>query len=168
MNRMVIKRATLEDRSVIECILFDAVKWLNEMNQPLWRIEDVKWEALAKSYLIEDFYIAYGNNEPSGCMALVDFDPVFWPDVAKGEALMIHKLAVVKNARKAGVADALIQYAKEEGRKRQVGTVRLDCRQDRQRLRSFYERHGFVCVHEKTLRGKWDVAFYSHSLIWKG
>ena len=43
---------------------------------------------------------------PTGCMALIDYDPFFWTDVNKGESLFIHKLAVIKSARKSGVAHA--------------------------------------------------------------
>ncbi len=164
MNKTEIKQAQVNDIAIIENILLDTIDWLNEMGQPLWSTEDVKWSTLAKSYHIADFYIAFLNGKPAGCMALVDYDPFFWPDVGKSEALMIHKLAVTKAARKTGVADALINYAKGEGSRRKVSSIRLDCHQYRDKLRAFYEQHGFVCVDEKTINGKWYTAFYVHEL----
>jgi len=159
-----IKRAEPADITVIESILLDAVNWLNDMSQPLWKAEDVKWDALAKSYQTGDFHIAFINSEPAGCMVLLDYAPFFWPDVARGEALFIHKLAVTKLERKSGVADALINFAKDEGTKRKASSIRLDCHQYREKLRAFYERHGFVCVEEKIINGKWHVAFYVYTL----
>ena len=44
------------------------------MGQPLWGLNEVKWDALSKNYKIGDFYIAYADGKPSGCMALVDSD----------------------------------------------------------------------------------------------
>ena len=159
-----IKRAEPIDIPIIESILLDTINWLNDMNQPLWRAEEVKWDTLSKSYQIGDFYIAFLNGEPAGCMVLLDHDPFFWPDVARGEALFIHKLAVTKHAKKSGVADTLINFAKDEGMKRQASSIRLDCHQYREKLRAFYERHGFVCVEEKIINEKWHVAFYVHTI----
>ena len=90
MKKIEIKRAKPMDIPVIESILLDTVNWLNDINQQLWREEDVKWDALAKSYQIEDFYIVFLNSEPAGCMVLLDYDPFFWPNVVKGEARLIH------------------------------------------------------------------------------
>jgi GNAT superfamily N-acetyltransferase len=164
MKKIEIKRAKPMDIPVIESILLDTVNWLNDINQQLWREEDVKWDALAKSYQIEDFYIVFLNSEPAGCMVLLDYDPFFWPNVAKGEALFIHKLAITKLARKSGVADALINFAKDEGIKQHASSIRLDCNQYREKLRAFYERHSFVCVDEKIINEKWHVAFYVYML----
>lgn len=155
-----IKQADTNDISVIESILLDALNWLNEMGQPLWKAEDVKWDALAKSYRIEEFYIASLDSKPAGCFVLLDYDPFFWPDVKKSEALFIHKLAVTKAARKQGIGNALMDYSKEEAGRRHISSVRLDCHQHRDKLRAFYEKQGFVCVDEKTFNGKWYTAFY--------
>jgi GNAT superfamily N-acetyltransferase len=164
MSKIEIRQASIADISIIESILLDTVTWLNEIEQPLWGAKEVVWDSLVKSYRIEDFRIAFCEGEPAGCMVLVDYDPFFWPDTAKGEALMIHKLAVTKSARKSGVADALMDFAKVEGTRRRVASIRLDCHQYRPKLRAFYERHGFVCVGEKTFNGKWFTSFYVHEL----
>ena len=139
------------------------------MNQPLWKAEDVVWDVLSKSYQIGDFYIASLDGEPSGCMAIVDYDPFFWPDVSKGESVMIHKLAVKHNVRKVGISDMLMNYAKGLAKQRDALTVRLDCHQFRPKLRAFYERHGFICVGEKTYLDiynvpKYNTAFYIYTL----
>jgi N-acetylglutamate synthase-like GNAT family acetyltransferase len=120
MNNITIQKAKEGDIPILEGILFDTVNWLNEMGQPLWGAEDVIWENLSKNYQIGDFYIAYANNNPSGCMALMDYDPFFWPNAEKGESLFVHKLAVTKTARKSGVADALIRFFKGQGTERGV------------------------------------------------
>jgi len=165
VNNIIIRQANGDDIPIIEGILLSTVNWLNEMGQPLWATEDVTWENLSKSYRIGDFYIAYADGNPSGCMTLMDYDPYFWPDVKKGESLFIHKLAVTKTARKSGVADALIGFFKEQGAERGAGSLRLDVHALRPKLRAFYERHGFVCVDEKTYCDihnvpKFHTAFY--------
>jgi SAM-dependent methyltransferase/GNAT superfamily N-acetyltransferase len=164
MSEITIKQAKTEDIPIIENILLDTVNWLNEMEQPLWGAGEVSWDALSKNYQIGDFYIAYSDRKPSGCMALVDYDPFFWPDVKKGESLFIHKFAVTKTARKSGVADALMDFFKKQGVERRVKTLRLDTHALRPKLRAFYERHGFVFVKVKVLKGDRHTAFYIYTL----
>jgi len=165
MNNITIKQARENDIPVIESILLDTVNWLNEKEQPLWSEEDVSWEKLSRNYKIGDFDIAYLNGIPCGCMAMVDCDPFFWPDIKQGEALFIHKLAVKKAARKSGVADALIDFFKKKGAECGVKSICLDTHALRPKLRSFYERHGFVLIEVKILGGNKHTAFYSYNYI---
>ena len=163
---MSIRQAGIGDIPIIENILLDAVNWLSEMEQTLWSANEVRWDALSKKHQISDFYIAYVEGRPSGCMALIDYDPFFWPDVVKGESLILHKLAVTKAARKTGVAHALMDFFKAQGIKREVKTLRLDVHAHRPKLRTFYERHGFVLVDIKVHpsdRGR-DTALYFYEL----
>ena len=164
MTNITIKQAHNSDIPVLESILLNTVNWLNEMAQPLWNASEITWDALSKNYKVGDFYIAYADGIPSGCMVLVDCDPFFWPDVKKGESLFIHKLAVTKAARKSGVADALIEFFKKQGAVRGIKTLRLDTHALRPRLRAFYERHGFVFVEVKVFKGDRHTAFYEYRL----
>ena len=162
-DKIKIKQARDEDIPVIENILLDTVGWLNETGRPMWGAEEIKWGALSKKYPAGSFYIAYFNGVPAGCMAIIDHDPFFWPDIKRGESLFIHKLAVTKSARKTGVADALIDFFKDRGAARGVKTIRLDTHALRPKLRLFYERHGFVRAETKIM-GEFHVAFYVYTL----
>jgi GNAT superfamily N-acetyltransferase len=180
MSDITIKQAQEADIPAIEGILLNTVNWLNEMGQPLWSADEVTWDKLSGNpptgdhyisgnYKASDFYIAYldgtpaGCDTPVGCMALIDYDPLFWPDVKKGESLFIHKLAVTKAARKSGVSDALVDFFKEQGINRGAKTLRLDTDASRKKTRAFYERHGFALVNTRML-GPFDVAFYAYDL----
>lgn len=160
MSNITIKQAQESDIPVVESILLDTINWLQEIGQSLWSAETVTWEALSKKHKIGDFYIAYMDGKPSGCMAIIDYDPFFWPDVKKGESLFVHKVAVTKAARKSGVSDALINNFKEQGALRGVSAVRLDFHAKRSRVRAFYERHGFTLAEIKEFGGDRDTAFY--------
>jgi len=148
-NQIIINQADSNDIPIIESILLDAVKWMDEIGRQLWSEESVKWENLSKSYGIDDFYVAYINEEPVGCVAIIDYDPFLWEDIAKGESLFIHKLAVKRSVRGIGVSDALIDYFKRKGKAAGVKSVRLDVHVFRPKLCEFYEKHGFVCSHER-------------------
>jgi N-acetylglutamate synthase-like GNAT family acetyltransferase len=161
---IIIKQAGIIDIPIIESILFNAANWLDEMNQPLWNVNNLKWESLSKHFQINNFYIAYLNDEPAGCMAIIDDDPFFWGSIPKGESLFVHKLAVKKSAKKSGVSNALINYFKEKGKEAQVKSLRLDTHALCPKLRAFYENQGFVCVEEKILNEKYHTAFYVFTL----
>ena len=173
-----IIQAREADIPVIEGVLLDAVNWLTEMGQPLWGADEVTWESLSASpqhgsnyvsgnYKADDFYIAYLDGAPAGCMALIDYDPFFWPGVRRGESLFIHKLAVKKAARKSGASGALIDFAKEQCAARGVNSLRLDTDATRPKTRAFYERHGFECADIRQM-GPFSVAFYVYTLAIMG
>ena len=163
MNNITIKQAQEADIPVLESILLDTVCWVSEMGDPLWNKEDVVWEKLSRNYQISDFYIAYIDDISSGCMALIDHDPFFWPEVNKGESLFIHKLAVTKVARKSGVSGVMMDFFKEQGAVRGVRTIRLDTDALRKKTMAYYERHGFV-LKEIKIMGRFHVAFYIYTL----
>ena len=163
MKNIKIKQAQKNEIPILESILLDTVSWVSEMGEPLWNNEDVVWGKLSKNYQVGDFYIAYVDGVPSGCMALIDHDPFFWPDVKKGESLFIHKLAVMKTARKSGVSDAMMDFFKKQGVERGVKTIRLDTDALRRKTMAYYERHGFI-LNETKVMGSFHVAFYIYTL----
>jgi GNAT superfamily N-acetyltransferase len=157
---IAIRQASVDDIPSIEEIFLDVVNWLDSTGKPLWTKEQVSWQGLSQHYSAEDFYIAYLDGEAAGCMVLVDHDPVLWPDIQKGESLFIHKLAVKRSGAGKGVSNALMHFAKEECKRRNIRHLRLDCHQFRDKLRKFYEDEGFVCVDERCIFKKYHTAFY--------
>ena len=152
----MVKQATEKDIPVIENILLDAVQWMDHQ----WEAENVKWNHLSKYYTIGDFYIAYDENVPAACMALIDYDPNFWPDVPRGNSLYLHKVAVIRKYAGKGFSKELVDFAKTRAVALGISSLRLDCHKNRNKVRNVYEKQGFVCVEEKTLFGRYETAFY--------
>ncbi|MCL2108626.1 MAG: GNAT family N-acetyltransferase [Oscillospiraceae bacterium] len=159
-----IKQAQETDIPVIEDILSDTINWLNEMGQPIWSKETTTWNALSKYYRIDDFFIAYLNDKPAGCVVIIDFDPFFFPDIPKGKSLFIHKLAVKKFARKSGVSDTLLDYIKDRGIACGVQSIQLETHALRPKLRAFYERHGFEFQGIRKFDSGIQSAYYKFAL----
>ena len=157
--------ASEKDIPKIEDILLDTIQgWADPSDKNLWREDQIKWKRLSKDFVVSDFHIALLDGSPAACMAVVDHDPFFWPDVEKGTSLFIHKLAVKRFAAGKGLSDALIAHAKTMCAKRNISSLRLDCYSKSPKLRAVYERNGFVCVGEKVLFDKYPTAFYEWSL----
>ena len=163
MTDIIIKQAQEKDIPIIEEIMIDVVNFLDSIGQPQWKRQNVSWQGLSRYFKVDDFYIASIDDSPVGCFALIDYDPTFWPDVAKGTSLFIHKLAVKRCGSKQGVSKALIDFAKTQAVKLGINEVRLDTHQFRDKVRAIYEREGFICVGEKCLYEKYHTAFY----VWK-
>lgn len=152
--------AAEKDIPVIEDILGDAAEWLIGIGKPLWSKEHVRWAGLSKSFAASDFQIALLDGRPAACMAVVDDDPFFWPDIPKGQSLFVHRLAVKRFAAGKGLSNALLNHAKEMCKQRGISELRLDCIATIEKLRALYERNGFTCIGEKQLFGKFPTAFY--------
>lgn len=157
---MIIRQASHKDIPIIEEILLDAVDWMDRNGLHQWERQAVQWETLSMYYRAEDFCIALKNAQPAACMAVVDYDPHFWPEIAKGESLFLHKLAVKRAFAGKGVSKQLIDYAKDKAIALGINDIRLDCHQNRDKVRALYERQGFVCEGEKILFEKYEAAFY--------
>ena len=157
---MEIQKAKLKDIPMIESILFEAADWMDTHNLHMWEKEKLVWSHLSKIYKLENFYLGFDQGKPVSCMALVDYDPIIWPDVKSGESLFIHKLAVSRSAAGKGYSQKMIAYAKTQCKTRSVPALRLDCHQYRAKLRALYEKEGFVCCGETLLFGVYPTAFY--------
>lgn len=131
---------------IIENILLDTVHWLESIGQPLWCEEQIKWSRLSKDFTASDFKIALLDGIPAACMAVANHSPTFSSDEP---SLFICKLAVKRFAGGQNLSDKMISYAKSMCIDRGISALRLDCSEDRLKLRAIYERNGFVCVEEK-------------------
>lgn len=158
----MVKKANEQDVSTIEEILLDAVDWMSRCGlQNQWNESNIRWSNLSKTYKIDDFYIAYYNEVPAACMALTDQDTTYWPELSKGEALYLHKLAVKRCFSGRGFSKELIDFAKEFAYHQSIPSIRLNCNPHRSRLRALYEKEGFQCIGERTFFA--DTALYVYS-----
>lgn len=161
----MMKRATQEDVHTIEGILGDAVKWMNQNNIPnLWNETNILWDNLEKSYQISDFYIAYLNEKPVGCVAVTDIDTTYWHNIECGKSLYLHKLAIKNEARGNRLSSQMIDHVKNIARSRGINEIRLDCNADRAKLRKIYEDQGFKLVKEIVNDEGYRLALYKTNI----
>lgn len=155
----MIKQASEKDIPIIEEILADASNRVLNKKLPSWDKQNIQWKALSIEFSADDFFILYENNSPIACMAIVDYDPLYWSEIKKGQSLFIHKLAVKSDFTGQGFSVSLIDFAKEKAKKLNV-PLRLDCNNKCPKLKNFYESQGFRFVGKKTLFDNYTGAFY--------
>ena len=157
----MIRRATADDILLIEDILYEAVVWMNANHiSNLWNEHNTKWKVLSKDYKIEDFYIAFMDGKPVGCVAITDVDTKYWSDMKKGTSFYIHKLAVKREAGGKGISKELIDYVKQKAYSQNMNTIRLDCNANREKLRAIYENQGFQWVKNISTDQGYELSLY--------
>ena len=161
-----IKQAGENDIKIIEDILLDAVKNFN-----IWSKERVSWEeGLSREFAPGDFHIAYLNNEPAGCMALVDSPPFFWADkekIEKGESLFLRRFAVKRFASGRNLSKDLMDYAVQKCRENNIKSLRLDTDPKNEKVNQIYLNFGFACekIETRTIGGKeYDIVYYIYNI----
>ena len=139
-------------------IMREAASWLIETGRPMWRLEDITEEKILAGITKKNIYVGWVDDESAAAMILQWNDPFFWPQ-AKDDSGFIHKLSVRRRFAGTDVSSQMIEWAKEEARKRGKVYLRLDCAGDRPKLCSFYEGFGFHQTDRRMI-GPFDIALY--------
>jgi GNAT superfamily N-acetyltransferase len=158
-----VRQAAAGDIDTVSSILFEAAKWLEERDMPMWRANELLPERISKDVREGLFFLGDQAGEPAGTIKFQLSDAEFWPDVPADESAFIHRLAVRRRFAGGTVSSALLSWAVE--RTASVGRryLRLDCEASRLRLRGVYERFGFQ-HHSDRHVGPYDVARYEFAL----
>ncbi len=127
----------------------------------MWTADELAPEALLGCYDLPEMRLGVLAGEPVAVMVVQERDEFFWPDVAEGDSLFVHKLAVAASRRfkGQGAAVAMLDLAKVMALEQERSYLRLDCIADRPKLCSFYEEYGFRHVGREMM-GAYETAFY--------
>lgn len=156
----MIRVATNRDIEKLEELYKKRVLFNDAHDIHQWNLSDVTWEALSKTYAIEDFYVMEIADELVAAVCFVDYDPIYWPEVKKGEAYFLHKICVDPHHAKKGYSGELIEFFKQKGKELGYHDVRLDVRAHKEKLRRMYERHGFILERMDAIFEDYETALY--------
>jgi len=141
---MHIEPALSTEAPAVAAVLTEAAQWLAEGGRPLWSAADTGLERIQRDTDAGRYVVAKDNGEWAGVMRLDLEDPSFWPEIASGSALFVHKLAVRRAWAGRGVSRALLSHARDHARALGRPWLRLDCVADRTALRTLYEGFCFT------------------------
>lgn len=140
-------------------VMRDVAKWCEKTGKKMWKLGDLTKEKLVKGLTPQNFFIGKVHGEEVSSMILQWYDTLFWPEVLENESGFIHKLCVNRKYAGLGVSNKMVEYAKEECKRRGVKYLRLDTGWNRAKLCIHYESLGFVKVGKRTVNEK-DYALY--------
>ncbi|WP_238882873.1 GNAT family N-acetyltransferase [Clostridium sp. YIM B02551] len=127
-------------------VLIEAAKWLNSINEPMWKIEDLTTEKLLEQYDISEMKLCYENGDLIGVYILQWYDSLFWSELKKMESGVLHKISVCRDYSKKGYGKKIVESAELLCKEYGVTSLRLNCGTSRPKLRKFYEDIGFKMV----------------------
>jgi GNAT superfamily N-acetyltransferase len=145
MRRWAICAASCDQAATAVRILCDVSTSLVAEGHPLWDPASFDLDDFRIAAVRGELVLGYQRAEPVACMLLKNRDPLFWPNDSPGEALYLHKLAVLSHARGRGWSGRLIRWARARALESAVRFLRLDAA-PRSKLITLYEKHGFVLI----------------------
>jgi GNAT superfamily N-acetyltransferase len=158
-----VRQATIEDIKLVLSILCEAARWLEQENMSLWTMDEISPKCLFPDITVGLYYIAFCADSPAGVVRFQLEDQLFWDDIDNDDSAFIHRLAVRRKFAGGSVSIALLNWAVERAQKLGKRYLRLDCAADRQKLRSLYEKFGFI-HHSNKQVGAFFVARYEYAL----
>jgi len=87
-----VVNVTHKSIDIFSNVLNESATWLNSINQPMWKYEDITSEELLKKYSIDDMKLCYENGTFIGVYILQWHDPLFWANLQKNESGILHKV----------------------------------------------------------------------------
>ena len=159
--RTTVRHATLSDAATVEDILQHASRWADaHSGVVMWEEGELAPEHIASEVRSGLFFVAEADGEAAGVIRFQLDDQLFWPDLADPtQSAFIHRLAVRRKFAGQGVSTALLQWAVDRARTLGKRYLRLDCDDERVRLKAVYERFGFR-LHSHRQVGSYYVARY--------
>jgi len=156
---MHFRPATSEDIPIVADILSAAAADLQVRGLALWSLSDIGVSVITPHVLGGLYHVGLEGGVAVGVFRLEAADPVFWPEMAAGSAVYLHKLAVHPARQGQGCAHRLLTHAVTLARDRGAGFLRLDCMGGRPKLRRVYKVLDFAI----TARSGWAAAPMSGS-----
>ncbi len=132
-----IKEAGINDVKYI-APLFNAYRVFYKQASDIEAASDFLYERISQNE--STIFIAFLNEEAVGFTQLY---PIF-SSVSLKPALLLNDLFVAENAREQGIADALLNKAKEYGSKTGTKWLLLETAFDNYKAQSVYEKNGWI------------------------
>ena len=157
----VVRTARTDDLDEVTDILAECSSWLRSKGIVQWP-DRFPPDQLLPSLEAGDLYVIDSGSALAATVTLQWSDPMFWGD--RADAGFLHRMGVRRSH--AGLGAGIMQWACAEVSARGRRYLCLDCPSTNDRLRLYYEDHGYSVVGE--LAGPPD---HAHSIAhgsWTG
>jgi len=158
-----IRQATPADARAIHQLLLEAAAWVDALGVVMWEAGELEFDAIAREVAAGQFYVAEVDGQRAGAIRFQTEDLLFWPDIPQESSAFVHRLVVGRTFKGAGVSTALLEWAVRHARSMGKAWLRLDCDNDRPKLKTLYERFGFR-FHSYRHVGPYYVSRYEYPL----
>jgi GNAT superfamily N-acetyltransferase len=129
----------------------------------MWDAGELEVDSIEREAAAGQFFIAEIDGQPAGAIRFQTEDRLFWPDIPQESSAFVHRLVVSRTFKATGVSTALLEWAVGYARDLGKEWLRLDCDNNRPKLKALYERFGFR-FHSHRQVGPYYVARYEYPL----
>jgi len=169
-----IRLATPADTDTIHGMLLEAATWVDALGETclaeatkgrrrMWEDGELEFDAIAGEVSAGQFYVAEVDGQPAGAIRFQIEDRLFWPDILQASSAFVHRLVASRAFKGTGVSTALLAWSVGHARSLGKSWLRLDCDNNRPKLKALYERFGFR-FHSYRQVGPYYVARYEYPL----
>ena len=159
-----VRRARADDLDEVADVLAECSAWLRSKGIIQWP-DRFPPNQFLPSFEAGDLYVVDGESALAATVTLQWSDPMFWGD--RADAGFLHRMGVRRSS--AGLGAGIMQWADAEVLVRGRQYLCLDCLSTNDRLRRYYEDHGYSMVGELTgpadhahtvAHGMWTAVLY--------
>ncbi len=136
-----IKRATKDDIAMV-AFLFNSYRMFYKQPSNLEAAFDYLEQRVSKNESV--IFVAVLKNEAVGFVQLY---PIF-SSISLSHAWLLNDLYVSENARNQGIAEALLQHAKQYARETKASNILLQTASDNYKAQSVYEKNGWIKLQD--------------------
>lgn len=129
----------------------------------MWEDGELDFTAVSADVAAGMVYLAEIDGLSAGMIRFQLEDDLFWPDLETHDSAFVHRLVVSRAFKGRGVSSALLHWAADRARSLGKTWLRLDCDDNRPKLKALYERFGFR-LHSHRQVGPYYVARYELEL----
>ncbi|ASU77303.1 N-acetyltransferase [Actinopolyspora erythraea] len=134
--------------------------WLHEKGIQQWPRGEVTLDRIASEIERAEWHcVRLPELGVVAGMRVLWSDPDFWGEDTT-PAVYVHGLMVDRSMARTGMGTFLLESAADLGRAAGVDTLRLDCAESNDVLRSYYAAHGFREVGRHVVRGLFPVTLF--------
>lgn len=132
-------------------ILREVGQWLTESKQEMWQLDTLTPENLFDDFTKGNCYVMYADEEPAATFILQWKDPLYYADVPDNTAGFIHKVAIRRKFAGQGFFAHMLDFCRNECKKRNIYEIQLETDATRPALMHFYEKYGFQPIYRKMI-----------------
>ncbi|WP_456274587.1 GNAT family N-acetyltransferase [Bacillus sp. AK031] len=145
-----LRKAAEKDLDQVLQLLVGAAEWLQTKDTSQWDyyISDLEGntEEVLESIQRQNTYILEKDGESAASVTLEnhpnEWDCEIWAEEAeRKDVIYLHRLVVKRSLSGNGVGNALMEWAKEEARRRDKKYIHFDCLASNKGLNNYYQRH---------------------------
>jgi GNAT superfamily N-acetyltransferase len=160
---VTVRQASIADAAIIHRLLLEASAWVDALGPVMWEDGEVDFDVLNGEVAAGQFYVADVGTQAVGAVRFQTEDRLFWPDIPQESSAFVHRLVVSRAHKGTGVSTALLRWAAGHASLLGKTWLRLDCDDNRPKLKALYEAFGFR-LHSYRQVGPYYVARYEYAL----